>query len=744
MLSRVFCTGLIFLLSICAAQAQQSASDLKKKARDLLAQGRYVEAKAVLSSSRELVRDDKEGRFLLAVTNYQLHLLDEALDQFKALGDNDRYPFPECRLYLAKIYHARQEFAEAGRQYKKYLKSLSASNPLRQAVANEVRRCQNGLDMEFKTAQAFVENLGPEVNTTGDEFGPVPSPTYIDRLYFSSIRQGNTGGRRDERGNPDETNGRYTSDMYSCRLLGGKWGQAQPLPYHLNSPRHEVLIDVNALGNALFYFKGLNLQKGEVLIDTFRQGGAQVLSSDPFIGPFNPLEGDVSFHLYNDTLLIFSSNRAGGLGGYDLYKSSLVNGKWTAPENLGPQINSAFDEMTPYLLRDGRSLFFSSNNSVGSIGGLDIFRSIWDPRTKRWSAPENLGMPLNSSADDTHFRVSRDGFTAFFASSRKDGYGMRDLYVAYFNEFLELDPIVGYDAPAPVTAPPPAGPAAKSTAPSEAAKTATTAPTPEKSAVKTTPPAPTAPTATPPATAPPATAPPPAEPARQPATTSSIWPAAEKLKTDSGAFPEQLKEAVSFMKAGTDIKLTLTAFVKHATPPGPALFSGIRTAEAAAAQLIRQGIAPERIFIRAVPASWNDAEAGSHTLVLRYLAGPGKAAPAYAPLKNALPSATYNAAMDAPVLFKVQVSSLKGEFTGDLLSKHADPMVEKSHGVDFYRYTLGAFTTYAEAEQFRRKLAGLGQSGAFITAYVYGFRLERSAAGGYAGALPELKPFAGN
>ncbi len=724
---RLLLAGFLFLTIATFAVAQQSGADMKKKARDLMGQGKYVEAKALLSSSRELIRDDKEGRFLLAVANYHLNALDEALEQIKTLGSQDRYPFPECRLYLGKIYHARHEFAEAGRQYKKYLKTLSSSNPLRRAVWNEVRRCQNGLDLQLKTAPAFVENLGPDVNTAGDEFAPVPSPNHIDRLYFSSIRQGNNGGRRDERGNPDDLNGRYSSDMFSCRLIGGRWTQTQPLPYHLNSPRHEVLVDINSIGNTLFYFKGLSLQKGEVLVDTFRQGGAPALTSDPFIGPMNPLEGEVSFHVFNDTSVIFSSRRPGGFGGFDLWRSSLAFGRWTEPENLGPEVNSAFDETAPFLLRDGRSLFFSSNNSAGSIGGFDIFKSIRDPRSKRWSPAENLGMPVNSAADDSHFRISRDGFTAFFSSSRKDGYGMRDIYVAYFNDFLELDPIPGFSMPVTPAIPQP------------------TAPQPSAPAAAATAPPPSSPVPVVPAPVPPVQPKPQEEQPRAiSGSAATVLFSAETLRTDRTRHAGALRTAADWMKSNPDVKISITAFVKDADPPGSALFSGIRSAEAAAGQLISQGIAADRIFVRAVPGRWSDPAAGAHVLALRWLPAPGRAAPEYAPVKSAMPAAVYNEALDSPLLFKVQVSSLKGEYRGDLLSRHPDAMVEKSHGVEYYRYTLGAFTTYAEADQFRRKLQSQGQSGAFITAYVYGFRMERAAARAYAGMLPELKTFAGN
>lgn len=706
---------LLFAFVAGTLSAQSSATDLKKRARDFLSQGKYTEAKAVISSSRELTRDDKEGRFLLAVANYHLHLLDDSFEQLRALGDQDRYPFPECRLYLGKIYHARHEFAEAARQYKKYLKTLPASSPIRRAVWNEVKRCNNGMELQFKTSLVFVENLGPQINTTDDEFGPVPSPSFMDRLYFSSIRKGNAGGMRDDRGNPDDLNGRFFSDMFSARLAGGQWGQVQPLPYHLNSPRHEVLTDINPLGNALFYFKGLSLQKGEILIDTFRQGGASALTSDPFIGPLNPLEGEISFHLFNDTLLIFSSARAGGFGGFDLYRSSKMNGRWSMPENLGPEVNSAFDETTPYLLRDGRSLFFSSNNSAGSIGGMDIFKSVWNTRLKRWSAPENPGIPINSAADDTHFRLSRDGFTAFFASSRKDGFGQRDLYVAYFNDFLELEPITSYAPPQP---------------PQDADPTAT-----QRIAVSQ----PVSVTVVPATT-------PTMQEEEQPrsASSTSLLRAAESLKTDVNAHAAALKSAADYLQAHPEVRLSLTTFVKSQEASGTALFAGIGYAEAAAARIVRMGVAPDRIFVRAALAQWNDPAAGAGVLMLRWAPESGQSAPEYIPLRQQLPQATYNAALEAPLLYKVQVTSLKGAYTGDLLTKYPDGMVEKSHGVDFYRYTLGAFANFAEAETFKKQLAARGQSSAFITVYVHGFRIERSAAHAYVKDFPDLRSFLGN
>jgi tetratricopeptide (TPR) repeat protein len=780
MVRRLFLIAVFLCAALWSVLAQSPGQDVKKQVRDLLAQGKYAEAKTLIVGSRELPRDDKEGRFLLAVTNYHLNLHEEALTQLRALGYSDRYPFPECRLYLAKILHVRHEFAEAAQQYKKYLKTLPDSNPYRRAVWNEVRRCQNGLDLQFKTPQAFVENLGADINSAGDEFGPVPSSITIDRLFFTSIRQGNTGERRDASGNPNSQEGKYMADMYSSRLSAGKWSQVQPMAYHLNTNRHEVVADLNSLGNVLVFFRGNSLYKGELLVDTFRQSAVGMPNPSTFAVPFNPAEGEVSFHWFSDSLILFASNQRGGLGGYDLFKSVFVNGSWTTPENLGAPINSAFDEISPFLLRDGRTLFFSSNNTEGSIGGMDIFKSRWNGGSERWEKPQNLGLPVNSASDETHFRLSRDRFSAFFASNRQGGFGQRDIYAAYFNEILEQEPELELannpQAPATNTNPPPVkvqvplipsntlaeapNPAeAKTTRPLESPAVlplqdypvvdTPAAVTPAQKAMEPLPePAEfgvvgkTAPTQPTPASVPALVSQPISDSSPRAVRTATVWKSADQFAVNPGLFEDEIESLTALMKRESDWKVVLTVFIKKDNIPGVSLFSGMRTAESVIAKLESRGISPERMFCRAVQAEWNNAEAGKHLLTFTWVPAPGRTSSSPSTgLAAEFPEIDFNENIEAPLLFKVQISSLKGENKNMNPTKYPNPMVEKSYGVDYYRYTAGAFTSWTAAEEFRKRLASQGISGAYITTYIYGFRMERNEARFYLSTFPELQRF---
>ena len=125
--------------------------------------------------------------------------------------------------------------------------------------------------------------------------------------------------------------------------------------------------------------------------------------------------------------LYFSSNRPGGYGGRDLYVSyRMPNGKWSPAENMGPDINTAGDELAPFIHADNQTLYFTSNGLPG-YGGTDIYltRKIAD---RKWGKPENLGYPINTIENEGSLFVASNGSTAYYASDRADTRGGLDLY----------------------------------------------------------------------------------------------------------------------------------------------------------------------------------------------------------------------------------------------------------------------------------------------------------------------------
>jgi outer membrane protein OmpA-like peptidoglycan-associated protein len=132
----------------------------------------------------------------------------------------------------------------------------------------------------------------------------------------------------------------------------------------------------------------------------------------------------------DERVLFFVSTKPGGFGGRDIYMSrKLPNGEFALSVNLGPKINTEFEEDCPFIHADGKTLYFSSK-SKKSMGGFDIFSCTINTETGQvLTDPVNIGYPINTAGDDVFFVWSADNKRAYFSSVREGGYGDKDLYV---------------------------------------------------------------------------------------------------------------------------------------------------------------------------------------------------------------------------------------------------------------------------------------------------------------------------
>lgn len=129
--------------------------------------------------------------------------------------------------------------------------------------------------------------------------------------------------------------------------------------------------------------------------------------------------------------LYFVSDKTGGYGGTDIYVSTRnANGEWSNPQNLGPVVNSAFDEKFPFIAEDG-TVYFASN-TPGGLGGLDVYKT--KAENGQWQKPENLGAPVNSNKDDFSFIIDAANKNGYFASNRDGGMGEDDIYKFAYDE----------------------------------------------------------------------------------------------------------------------------------------------------------------------------------------------------------------------------------------------------------------------------------------------------------------------
>jgi hypothetical protein len=211
------------------------------------------------------------------------------------------------------------------------------------------------------------------------------------------------------------------------------WGTARNLGAPLNSLVHDATVGLDPDGSSMIIYR---TQKDLVSGDLFEcrlQGGAwqqPVLMTDKINGKSHEPSASIA---PGGQEIYFTSDRPGGYGGRDLYRiRRLPNGEWSLPLNLGPMVNTPFDEDAPFIHSDGITLFFSSNGHA-TMGGYDIFKTtLIDADMNGWSLPENMGYPLNTVNDDIYFSLSADGFTGYFSSERPGGLGQQDIYEVIF------------------------------------------------------------------------------------------------------------------------------------------------------------------------------------------------------------------------------------------------------------------------------------------------------------------------
>lgn len=283
-------------------------------------------------------------------------------------------------------------------------------------VEKRLRECRNGKSMMANPGTAQVSNLGPAVNSPASEFGALFDGR--GNLYFTGRRPTTTGGRINK-----VTNTWY-EDVFHSQWGAGGWSMPRPAE-GLNGPHNDATVALSADGATMIIYRD---EKNGGDLFTSKKVGGTWSSPVPLPATINSAAQESSAWLTDDgKLLYFVSSRDGGFGGSDIYRSAWdqTEGNWGTAENLGPDINTMFDEEGVYAPGNGSTLYFASQGH-NTMGGYDLFKASYV--NGRWSKPENLGWPINSPGDDQFLVLDADGKTGYFSSVRSGGMGEDDIY----------------------------------------------------------------------------------------------------------------------------------------------------------------------------------------------------------------------------------------------------------------------------------------------------------------------------
>ncbi len=337
----------------------------------------------------------------------------------------------------ARALHFNGQYQDAINEFEKFSRIVGTRSQERsEAILKDIEECKNAIEFSKNPADITIKNLGDSINSESPDYSPVVNADQT-LMLFTSRRPGSTGG---ERG----VDGSYYEDIYaSHRKPDGTWGAAQRLFSLINTSSNEATIGLSPDGQKVYIYKDSN--GGDLYYSTLT--GETWAGLTPFNDEINSKDWETHITVSSDgNSLFFVSDRPGGMGGKDIYRCvKLPNGKWSKPLNLGPKINSKYDEDAPYLHPDGKKLFFASEGH-NSMGGLDIMYSeigVDENENMTWSTPTNLGVPINTPDDDEFYAPTVDGKHAYFSSAREEGgFGDHDIYIADLPKGLTVDPLV--------------------------------------------------------------------------------------------------------------------------------------------------------------------------------------------------------------------------------------------------------------------------------------------------------------
>jgi outer membrane protein OmpA-like peptidoglycan-associated protein/tetratricopeptide (TPR) repeat protein len=417
--------SIAFLLFICTSLFAQPGSydpeKVSKKALDLyqkaLVRAQEDDFPGGIAILQQAVKIDKrylEAYLSIAGMYGEMKNYDSAVLHYEKAKEIDSLFFQDYNLPYSINLAGRGEFEKALGAVHSFLtiselndKSRKAGEYRARSYVFAIEYAKNNPDVGYRFE---LQNMGDSINTRVSEYYPTLTLDGSKLIFTRRVNH-------------------FNEDFFETSHHGQSWSRANSLMGDINTNLNEGAQNISQDGQWLI-FTGCNFPDGYGSCDLY----ISYLTSDGWSAPEN-LGNRINTEFWESAPslspdkrdLYFASRRPDGYGGSDIYVSHrLPNGKWSEPENLGPEINTQGDESTPFIHADNQTLYFTSNGHVG-YGGDDLFLAKKGPKSA-WSTPRNLGYPINTIENEGSLVIAADGQTAYYSSDRSDSRGGLDIY----------------------------------------------------------------------------------------------------------------------------------------------------------------------------------------------------------------------------------------------------------------------------------------------------------------------------
>ena len=329
--------------------------------------------------------------------------------------------------YLAQAYHLDYKFDEALNMLASYSSFID-----KKKFPNEIKLIEHKKQMSItareKTKHPFaveIQNVGNSINSQWSEISPLL--LHGEKMIIC------TKAGPDATGTKDLNNDLFNEDIYiSMKNKDGSWSSPKKISENINTAENERAVYVTPDARTIIIRRGAE-GRGDLFYSNF--DGNDWTVPVKFPSPINSEQDESGACFANDgNTIYFVSNRKGGFGGKDIYQSKNINEKWLPAENLGPVINTEYDEECPWMHVNGLNFYFSSEGH-SSMGGLDVFFAALDTNGKFTSCTP-MPYPINTTDDDDYFISSVSGNRSYYASAHEDlsGHGEQDIYAINLGE----------------------------------------------------------------------------------------------------------------------------------------------------------------------------------------------------------------------------------------------------------------------------------------------------------------------